>query len=47
VIAPYLEPAGSGDLWRELRAKCEFYDYGTDVSGIEAPADPVQPEVGE
>jgi hypothetical protein len=42
LISPYFDPPGTGELWRDLRAKCEFYDYGDGGATIEAPADAVQ-----
>jgi hypothetical protein len=38
VVAPYFTPPGDPKMWRELRTKCEFYDYGIPVRTIAPPS---------
>jgi hypothetical protein len=46
LIAPYFEPPGNPGMWRELRTKCELYDYGTRVPAVAAPAAVFTPSGG-
>jgi len=38
LIAPYFDPPGDPDVWKELRTKCEFYDYGANIPAVTAPS---------
>jgi hypothetical protein len=37
VIAPYFDPPGDPQMWRELKTRCEFYDYGTRGPAVQVP----------
>jgi hypothetical protein len=39
LVAPYFTPPGDPKMWREVRTRCEFYDYGTKLSPVERPTD--------
>jgi hypothetical protein len=39
IVAPYFTPPGDPNMWRELRTRCEFYDYGTRISPVARPTD--------
>jgi hypothetical protein len=41
IVAPYFSPPGDPAMWRELRTRCEFYDYGTRLATVRRPADVV------
>jgi hypothetical protein len=38
LIAPYFDPPGDPNVWKELRTKCEFYDYGAKVPAVSVPS---------
>jgi hypothetical protein len=38
LIAPYFDPPGDPNVWKELRTKCEFYDYGAKVPTATVPS---------
>jgi hypothetical protein len=46
LVAPHFDPPGDPATWRQLRTKCEFFDYGTRVPAVDAPNDVVVPEGG-
>jgi hypothetical protein len=46
LVAPHFDPPGDPDTWRELRTKCEFFDYGTEVPAIDVPSDVAVPATG-
>jgi hypothetical protein len=37
LIAPYFDPPGDPEMWRELRTQCEFFDYGARVPTVSVP----------
>ncbi len=39
LVAPYFSPPGDPNMWREVRARCEFYDYGTRLAPVQRPSD--------
>jgi hypothetical protein len=41
IIAPYFDPPGDPQMWRELKTRCEFYDYGNRTSAVEVPSNVV------
>ena len=38
-VAPLFTPPGDPAMWRELRTRCEFYDYGAKLSAVQQPND--------
>jgi hypothetical protein len=41
LVAPYMDATVRQQTWREVRTKCEFYDYGTQVPAVSVPTNVV------